>query len=86
MLQKQTNIVPGINTFTGIPPETPKRGGGLITAKTQVQIDDVFGQSYKWVQGGKSLLQGPVRCNLKGFKGHLFMKVQTLLQKCPLLK
>ena len=61
MLQKQTNIVPGINTFTGIPPETPKRGGGLITAKTQVQIDDVLiWQKLQVGSGGQKLASRPL--------------------------
>ena len=54
-------------TLAGIPPETQKKGGGFITAKPQVQIDDIFGQSYKWVQGDKSLLQGPCKVQLEGF-------------------
>ena len=53
--------------MTGIPPETQKGGGGFITAKPQVQIDDVPGQSYKWVQGNKPLLQGPYKVQFKGF-------------------
>ena len=45
-----------------------KKGGrGFITAKPQVQIDDVLGQSYKWVQGDKSLLQGPYKVQFEGF-------------------